>query len=208
MLNNQGFNVWAAYYDNTVQVSEENNQYPFAGYTHILDMICNEVMQKKNSSVLDIGFGTGILSSKLYENGHRIDGIDFSTDMIAIAQPKMPKANLLEWDILNGMPEAFYGNTYDYIISTYTLHHFTDEKKVSIINTLLSMLNKNGKICIGDISFETREKLEKCRQENVEFWDNEEFYFVYNEINILLKGSCICEFYPLSLCGGVMIITK
>lgn len=32
MLSKQGFDLWAKDYDKTVQLSEENNEYPFAGY--------------------------------------------------------------------------------------------------------------------------------------------------------------------------------
>ena len=46
MLSNQGFNLWADNYDKTVQISEENNLYPFAGYKKILNVIFNEAMQK------------------------------------------------------------------------------------------------------------------------------------------------------------------
>ncbi len=71
------FDLWANDYDQTVQLSEESNLYPFAGYKTILNTIFNEVMQSGNQSVLDIGFGTGVLTNKLYENGHEITGIDF-----------------------------------------------------------------------------------------------------------------------------------
>src|SRR5690625_4185725 len=123
MLNSQDFNLWADNYDQTVQVSEENNLYPFVGYRKILNTIFNEVMQKEASNVLDIGFGTGVLASKLYENGHQIDGIDFSSKMISIAKSKMPNANLFECDISRGLPPEILENKYDSIISTYTLHH-------------------------------------------------------------------------------------
>jgi len=36
MLDNQGFNLWADDYDKTVQISEENHLYPFAGYKEYL----------------------------------------------------------------------------------------------------------------------------------------------------------------------------
>lgn len=204
MLSNQGFNLWADEYDKTVQLSEENNLYPFAGYKEILNVIFNEVMQKKNSEVLDIGFGTGVLTSKLYSNGHQIDGVDFSSKMIAIAQSVMPDANLIEWDISTGLPPEILGKKYDSIISTYTLHHLTDKEKIEFIANLRLLLKKDGKIFIGDISFETREKLNKCRQDNIEYWDDDEFYFVYEEISSLLENEC--EFYPVSHCGGVFII--
>lgn len=206
MLTNQGFNLWSDNYDQTVQVSEENNLYPFAGYKKILNTIFNEVMQEENSKVLDIGFGTGVLTSKLYENGHQIDGVDFSSKMISIAQSKMPNANLYEWDISVGLPPEILENKYDSIISTYTLHHLTDEEKISFITDLIRLLKKDGNIFIGDISFETREKLDTCRQESIEYWDEDEYYFVYDEISSLLKVQC--EFYPISHCGGVFIISE
>ena len=187
MLNKQGFNLWANDYDQTVQVSEDNNLYPFAGYKKVLSTIFNEVMQKKQSKVLDIGFGTAVLTSKLYENGHHIDGLDFSTRMIAIAQSKMPLANLMEWDISKGLPDSFKDNKYDFIVSTYTLHHLTDEEKVTFITSLLPLLSANGKIFIGDIAFHTRGELEVCRNDSIEYWDEDEFYFVYEEIKFIVK---------------------
>ncbi|RPF55292.1 class I SAM-dependent methyltransferase [Aquisalibacillus elongatus] len=208
MLNNKGFNLWADHYDQTVQVSEENGRYPFAGYKEILNSIFNEVMAKPNSNVLDIGFGTGTLTSKLYENGHHIDGVDFSSKMISIAQSKMPAANLLEWDITNGLPPGINKEKYDFIISTYTLHHLTDDEKIRFISHLLPLLNSEGKICIGDISFESREKLEQCRQDNLNHWDLDEFYLVYDELDSSLGDHCACDFYPISHCGGVFIIRK
>lgn len=208
MLNRQGFDLWADGYDKTVQVSEENGVYPFAGYRAILNMIFNEVMEKENARVLDIGFGTGVLTAKLYENGHHIDGIDFSEKMIALAQAKMPKANLIEWDIVNGLPEEIKGKQYDYIVSTYALHHLTDEEKVSFIMELMPVLTDGGKILIGDIAFETRQELEICKNDSKEFWDDDEFYFVFKEFGSILEECCKMDFMPISHCGGVIEITK
>ncbi|MBT2691654.1 class I SAM-dependent methyltransferase [Bacillus sp. ISL-55] len=208
MLNKQGFNLWADGYDKTVQVSEESGVYPFAGYKAILNTIFNEVMERVNSRILDIGFGTGVLTARLYENGHRIDGIDFSSRMIALALPKMPNANLIEWDIVKGLPNEIKMKSYDYIVSTYVLHHLTDEDKVSFIKELLPMLSEGGKILIGDISFQTRQQLDTCKNGSKEFWDDDEFYFVINEIRSVLEDYCKLEFLPISHCGGVIEITK
>lgn len=207
MLNKQGFDLWANDYDQTVQISEENNRYPFAGYKEILNAIFNEAMQKECSHILDIGFGTGILASRLYEEGHRIDGVDFSAEMIAIAQAKMPKAKLIEGDIAEGLPQELRGETYDSIISTYALHHLTDEGKVNFIKELLLSLTAGGKIYIGDIAFKTREQLEQCRKDSIDYWDRDEFYFVYEEIKEALDGICRCEFHPVSHCGGVLVLS-
>jgi putative AdoMet-dependent methyltransferase len=208
MLSKQGFNLWADGYDKTVDVSEEKGVYPFAGYRAILNAIFNEVMESEGSRVLDIGFGTGVLTAMLYEKGHHIDGIDFSPRMIALAKPKMPNANLIDWDIATGLPEEIKMKKYDYIVSTYALHHLTDEEKVTFITGLLPLLSDDGKVLIGDIAFQTRQQLEDCKNDSKEFWDNDEFYFVFNEIRSVLKDLCKLEFLPISHCGGVIEITK
>ncbi|HEY4553229.1 MAG TPA: class I SAM-dependent methyltransferase [Bacillaceae bacterium] len=208
MLNRQGFDLWADGYDKTVQLSEENNEYPFAGYKSILGTIFNEVMQKEHSSVLDIGFGTGVLTSKLYEKGHRIYGIDFSPKMIAIAQAKMPEAHLIEWDISNGLPSFPEGIKFDSIISTYALHHLTDEAKMSFIKQLMPLLAEDGNIFIGDVAFRTRKELEDCRANSLGYWDENEFYFVFDEIKKPLENHGRCEFQPISHCGGILVISQ
>lgn len=94
MLDNKGFNLWADGYDKAVGISEEANTYPFAGYKSVLGGIFDEIMHKENAAVLDIGFGTGTLTTKLYENGCDVYGQDFSQRMIELAKEKMPDANL------------------------------------------------------------------------------------------------------------------
>lgn len=208
MLSKQGFNLWANDYDQTVQLSEESDAYPFAGYKEILNTIYNEVMQADQANVLDIGFGTGVLTSKLYEAGHSIKGIDFSNEMIRISQLKMPYAQLIEWDLTNGLPEHLKEETYDYIVSTYTLHHLTDDEKVQLIKELFPLLSDNGKILIGDVAFKNRENLEACRKENLHHWDEDEYYFAFDELKQMLVGECTLEFHEFSHCGGVIQISK
>ncbi len=50
-------------------------------------------------------------------------------------------------------------------MATYSLHHLTDEQKVSFLRSLYDCLKEDGKILIGDVAFETRDKLNQCRQE-------------------------------------------
>ncbi|MEI5906280.1 class I SAM-dependent methyltransferase [Bacillus spongiae] len=207
MLSKQGFDLWANNYDQTVQLSEENNLYPFAGYKEILNQVYNEAMKIRKSTVLDIGFGTGVLTTKLYDHDHQIDGMDFSDQMISIAKMKMPMANLMKWDITTGLPESVKEKKYDSIISTYALHHLSDIDKVALLKDLLQLLTDNGKILIGDIAFQTREDLEACKKKSLNYWDEGEFYFVFEEISSALSPICNCEFHQVSHCGGVLLLT-
>ncbi|MDE7328069.1 MAG: class I SAM-dependent methyltransferase, partial [Lachnospiraceae bacterium] len=106
MLDHTGFNLWANDYDKTVSLCEEDNEYPFAGYKSVLNTIYNRIRTGGGKCILDIGFGTGILSKRLYDEGVQIYGIDFSEEMIKLAKEKMPDATLLEYDFSKGLPGA------------------------------------------------------------------------------------------------------
>ena len=51
----------------------------------------------------------------------------------------------MEWDLMNGLPQELLQRPYDAIISTYALHHFTDEQKSLYITQLLQHLSPTGK---------------------------------------------------------------
>ena len=208
MLDSKGFDLWANGYDKSVNLSEENNEYPFAGYKDVLNYIYNQVRENSYSSVLDIGFGTGLLTTQLYNEGYQITGIDFSSNMIDIAKKKMPNATLINWDFASGLPIEIISNKYDNIISTYAIHHLSDEGKIEFIKSLLKLLNVNGKILIGDVSFETSQELDQCKEMYKEIWDNEEIYFVANEMMKSLNKLYYCNYDKISHCSGVLTVVN
>lgn len=205
MLNNKGFDLWADDYDKSVGLSDEDGTYPFAGYKAILNEIYNCVLSASAKTVLDIGFGTGTLTTKLYEQGCVIYGQDFSDRMIALAQEKMPDARLFQGDFSNGLVEPLMQQKYDAIIATYSLHHLTDSQKVNFLKSLLSLLHEGGCIYIGDVAFETRAALQKCMEETGDEWDGDEIYFVYDELGVHFPS---IQFKQMSDCAGLFTLQR
>lgn len=205
MLNNKGFDLWADGYDKTVGISDEENTYPFAGYKKVLGFIFQTIMRDENAVVLDIGFGTGTLTTKLYERGCSIYGQDFSSRMIALASEKMPNAQLYQGDFSKGLAEPLRSFRYDYIVATYSLHHLADAQKRDFLLDLRNYLKENGKIIIGDVAFETRKDLERCRLAAGDAWDDEEIYFVAEELRKDLPG---LSFMQVSDCAGILMLDR
>ena len=203
MLDNNGFDLWADGYDKTVGVSDEENTYPFAGYKDVLGTIYKTIMEKENAVVLDIGFGTGTLTTKLYGNGCTIYGQDFSARMIELASEKMPNAHLYQGDFTQGLVEPLLAQNYDFIVATYSLHHLTDEQKVCFLHMLCDHLNPGGQVLIGDVAFENRSQLEQCRKDVGDEWDDDEIYFVVDE---LTREFPELGFRQISHCSGVLSI--
>ncbi|MBD5534098.1 MAG: class I SAM-dependent methyltransferase [Lachnospiraceae bacterium] len=203
MLDSKGFDLWADGYDKSVGLSEEDNSYPFAGYKKVLSSIYNTVLCREKPTVLDIGFGTGTLTAKLYAHGCEIYGQDFSDRMIALAKEKMPDAHLCQGDFSQGLAVPLLQKSYDFIIATYSLHHLTDAQKITFLRSLRGLLAEGGMILIGDVAFQTKADMEACRQAVGEEWDDEEFYFVAEELQ---KEFPDIRFEEISYCSGVFIL--
>lgn len=206
MLDKKGFDLWADGYDKSVGLSDEANTYPFAGYKDVLSTIYEEILTNAMKNVLDIGFGTGTLTTKLYDQGCHIWGVDFSERMIALAREKMPDAVLVQGDFAEGLPEKLTEQKYDAIVATYSLHHLTDERKVTFLSELQQYLAENGRIYIGDVAFGDRQELEACRRISADEWDEDEIYFVYEEFQNQFPGKV--KFRKMSDCAGVLMIEK
>ncbi|MEG0852601.1 MAG: class I SAM-dependent methyltransferase [Angelakisella sp.] len=205
MLDNKGFDLWADGYDKSVNLSEEANEYPFAGYKTVLGKVYSMAHSGEGKVILDIGFGSGVLTQRLYEDGYNIYGVDFSAKMIEIAKAKMPNANLIHHDFSAGLPEEIIDKKFDFIISTYAIHHLGNPEKVIFIKQLLEHLNPNGQIVIGDVAFETQAELESCRDASGSNWDSDEIYIVADDLQKYFPN---VKFDKISHCAGIVRFSK
>ena len=125
--------------------------------------------------------------------------------MLRLAKEKMPKGNLYLGNLADGLASDLIDKKYDAIVGTYSLHHLDDKEKVVLIKFLLTLLNDGGKIYIGDVAFESRRDLEACKREAEKYWDDDEIYFVYDEIK---KSFPDINFEKFSFCAGLLTLVK
>lgn len=205
MLNEKGFDRWAEDYDADTARSDGEGSYPFAGYRRVLDTIARRVLARGTPTVLDIGFGTGTLTERLYRAGCEVFGQDFSPEMLAAARERMPEAALWLGDFRRGLVPELAGRDYDCIVATYSLHHLADGEKVHFLRELQGRLRPGGEILVGDVAFGTRAELEACRAGAGEAWDEEEVYFVADELRRDFPG---LRFAKLSPCAGLLTLEE
>ena len=205
MLNEKGFDRWAEDYDADVARSDGEGSYPFAGYQRVLDAIARRVLERGTPRVLDLGFGTGTLTERLYRAGCEVFGQDFSPEMLAAARERMPEAALWLGDFRRGLVPALAEREYECIIATYSLHHLTDGEKAAFLRELQGRLRPGGEILVGDVAFGTRAELEACRAGAGEAWDEEEVYFVADELRRDFPG---LRFAKLSPCAGLLTLEE
>lgn len=130
---------------------------------------------KENQRILDLGCGSGQLTSKINGFAKETIGIDKSADMIADAKTKFPNIEFKVGDAGNFK----FDEKFDSIFSNATLHWVKDYK--GAIKCMYENLNSNGKIVLefggkGNIQTivnELRNSLRKRgydKQSNLKLW--------------------------------------
>ena len=200
------FDSWAENYDDFSK--EDLNSFPFAGYDRVLARIEKEVTGKKGDRILDIGVGTGLLAARFYGKGYSIYGVDFSQRMLQKAEEKMPGGKFFCGDINRGLPAEVKKEKFDFIVSSYVLHHLKDKEKVEFLSKLYrENLMGKGKIIIGDIGFTDRKEMERCREKEAKKWDHNEYYLIAEDIVPRLKRMGLkIDYEQISYCGFILKI--
>lgn len=120
-------------------------------YIKFLRSVINEVNIKKNSKILDIGCGTGIVLSILKNKNKKLKlyGIDISKNMLKISQKRLGKNVNLK---LESIEETnFKTNYFDYIFSTEAFHHYYNHELA--MKNIYNILKKNGEFILVDVNF-------------------------------------------------------
>lgn len=144
---NATFNSEASIYDSTVE-------YLMLDYHQVLSEVlsCIDFESDDSFTILDAGCGTGNLIKLLAERFPKatIYGLDFSSEMLDVAQKKNLSATFIEGDIFNveNMPLP----NFDLIVVSFVFHNFSNDKEhLDAMKKLNNMLSVNGKLIVADL---------------------------------------------------------
>ena len=139
---------WYDVYIDQIKKSGGNKSYMEFKIKHKKKLIKILEKESNNGKILEIGSGTGIVCSKLANDGYDVSGIDVNEKIIELAinlekeyfgenKVKFIQKSMFELD--------FPKNTFDLCYSVGVLEHFSDEK---IIDTIKQQLFISKKVII------------------------------------------------------------
>lgn len=204
-MDNKKYDLWSDGYGAANHLLNDNDEYPVAGYSTLLNDVYNMVRESEAKKILDAGFGTGILTRKLYEDGYIIHGMDLSEQMVEAGRECMPNAKLVLADYSLGMPLILMEEQYDLILSTYAFHHLDHYEKARLIGEMMHQLKPGGKVIIGDVGFETKKEMKELRRQNKDSWMYGDMYMLYEDAE---KDFENVTWKKISKCAGIITITK
>ena len=171
-----------------------NEEHPVrTGYNAVLNWVAAVASATPDSLVLDLGAGTGNLSIRL-GSFRELVCVDVSPKMIEIARKKLQGQENILWvedDLL-----SFAGSTdrsFDIVVSTYAVHHLTEEEKQILFDHLWTRIRPGGKAVFGDLMFadgEARDAImERYRAETPAVYEDlkDEFPWDLKECTLALR---------------------
>lgn len=150
------------------------------------DYIISRKLIDKNSSVLDIGCGTGRYSIKFAKSAKNVTGIDISTEMLKYAQANAEAAGLKNvsfisaaWQDLD-MHEPGWNKKYDFVFASMT-------PAINGSEALMKMLSVSKKYCFMSGFVYKNDKLEDalCSKLHIENRHKHSGRSIYCAFNIL-----------------------
>jgi putative AdoMet-dependent methyltransferase len=136
-----------------------------AAYHDVLAWVISEARIDSSSRVLELGSGTGNLSWLLDRSGELVC-VDLSERMEAIARSKsghLVNRRFIKADILEVFD--YERAPFDSVISTYAIHHLTDEEKRLLFAKIFTGLVPGGRAVFGDLMLQNQaEKASKIQE--------------------------------------------
>ena len=135
-----------------LDVADEDNPIR-EGYSALLDWVAKEASPGEESSVLELGTGTGNLTVLLGRPG-RLVCVDVSEEMLRIAHTKLSGLDGVEY-MVSDLLEIFdrLRDPFDLLVSTYAIHHLTAEEKSLLFHRIAEGLAPGGRAVFGDLMF-------------------------------------------------------
>jgi len=171
---NEFFNTRADTYDHHMLVDLALDEF----YEEISNCVQFENLHLK---LLDVGCGTGIELERLFSKYPDMSevGLDLSSEMLNQLQTKYPDKNIKL--ICGSYFDVPFGNDFDVVLSTYSLHHWNECEKLKIYQKCFNSLIDNGIFINGDYTCKTSEQEQNYQSELVRLRQEEnltdnEFY--------------------------------
>jgi|GEM_PF-3929099 len=148
-------------------------------------------MAKKDETILDAGFGSGLILAPLAELNRvsKIFGIDYSNTMFAsVKQEVQGKAQLIKGDILK------FQGIFNVVHFKAILHCFSDPKKA--LDKLSDLTHENGYVVTGHEQSQIEDRIEQIFNNTIDDHELELIFEYYFSLRLNLREPFVWRPFP------------
>jgi putative AdoMet-dependent methyltransferase len=202
------FDDWAKQYDESLAAGSA--PVSFEGYDDVLAETVLQARVNPGMSVLDLGTGTGNLAALFVALGCDVWGTDFSGNMLAKAQEKLPGLHAVLADLRDETWPESLARRFDRIVSAYVWHDFDLDTRMGLLRRLTGQyLAPGGRVVIADIAYPDQASREQARAVWGGLWSADEHYWAADETSAACSAIGLnCTYRQVSSCAGVFVVEQ
>ncbi|MDY6994508.1 MAG: class I SAM-dependent methyltransferase [Pseudomonadota bacterium] len=147
--------VGVDYFNEDLVKQYDNEHEKFRTFDDEANKIAHAIGLTKESLLLDIGCGTGGLTTRFASMCSRVYAVDSSPAMLNILKSKIEHQNLSNVSLIQAglLSYEHNGDKLDAVVANLCLHHLPDFWKQIALNKLNSYIKPGGKLFICDVVF-------------------------------------------------------
>lgn len=130
----------------------------------------------KGASILDIGCAGGYKAKYMTDKGFKVEGIDFSEEMIKEAKERFPDLHFEVFDIYD---LDKYNKKFDAIFIQAVLLHIPKKRIMEVLEKIKSKLNDGGLLHVALKEVRDNKIEEEVKKENDYGYEYERFFSYY-----------------------------
>ncbi len=161
----------------------------------VRDAVLSAARLLPESTVLDVGAGTGFLTEGAAKIARKVIALDFSEAMMSEARAKLPQRNI-EFKIANVEQIPLPNTSVDAVIGNMVLHHCPSPN--AAVREMARVLVPGGRLVLSDLQEHGYESL---RKEHADLWMGFKMDFVratlqkagLEDVNVDALSSCCSE---------------
>jgi ubiquinone/menaquinone biosynthesis C-methylase UbiE len=119
---------------------------PLGGRGVLRDQALDLLALKAGERVLELGCGTGGITSRLLRRGALVTAVDWSEPMLRIAKRRAPGARFAKSELTEYQPQG----EFDVVLLAFVLHELTRAERGRALAVAASALAKSGRVAVVD----------------------------------------------------------
>lgn len=183
------------FYANIAKTTDNIQSVKLANNTDCTEIDAEFILRysSKNSKILDLGSGTGLIVNKIYNQVSHVDCVEFYKEFskFIIQSPNVSIHNQL-------LQDFHTGEKYDLITIFGVMHHFNDLEALELYKKYFSYLKKDGKMIVKN-QFGINEDVVVngySEEQKTNYYSH--YRYIHKELNIFRSiGFKNVEFYDI-----------
>lgn len=152
----------------------------------VRDKVVNFTKAKSSSKILDVGTGTGKQAFAFAKRGHEVIGIDFSEDMLKVANKKNKYINV-KFALADATTLPFDDDSFDVSCASFTLHDMLSTIRERAIKELARVTKPTGIVVIVDYALPKKRINKFLIYHFVKLWEKYYPEFIKTNLEVLLN---------------------